>query len=286
MEYPPDWNLKMQRLVREKEFDLGEYGKRNVAFEIAYLRYRPFTQAVLASAEIEGVHELVGWVGFYQGFPRILSQVSLDLMELRETRTDSNFFGHGIGSELVEIALMYAREQGRILYLKPERPGDGFSVEVRDREFPMSTDQIRTFYLRHGFRQITLSERFRFSRKILDAEITKELFFAGFNPDILEFGERRYSMNRNDPIALSIGTLPIRERLKLLLKHFKQESRTNSNIQPEMCVTWKVEMAAEQTKGILLAREDLKLPKFGSTVKIFHPKKEPPRSMHKTRVRI
>lgn len=286
MDYLPDWTLKMQRPVKEKESDLGEYGKRNVTFEIAYLRYGDFHKAVLASTEIEGVKELVGWIGFYEGWKQTLSAVSLDSMELRETRTDSNFFGHGIGSQLVEIALMFAEEQERILYLRPERPGGFLRDEVRDIEFPMSTEKIRDFYLRRGFRQLTTSERFRFSREVLDADLISELFFAGFNPDTLEFGERRCSMDKKDPIALAIGALPIRRKLALLLKHFEQERRRNPNVQPERSVNQKVELAAERTKGILLAREDLRLPKFGSTVRIFYPRKQLPSSMRRTRVHI
>ncbi|MDO8553602.1 MAG: GNAT family N-acetyltransferase [Candidatus Micrarchaeota archaeon] len=279
MNYPADYCLMMQRPVLTETIEIN--GKKiEVLFEIAKLAYVSFQTAILASAIIDGQKELVGWVGFHISIPGRLWTVPLDLMELRETKVDPSFFGHGLGSRLVQIAQIFAREQGKLLYLKPERPGEGIAKEARDVKFPLSTEQLDIFYRKHGFREMTLSERFGFSRDILSHELTTELLMHGLDPTTLEFGEIKSRVNLKNELTIAINLLPIAVRLKLLLTHFEKEKaaryKNDYMYDPGNLVKSKVKEAIKQTKGILLAREDLELPRFKPSYKILHPPKPHP----------
>lgn len=266
MDYVPDYVVSMRRPLEETDWDLKLHGRRRIEFELVGLVNREFSHAVLASSILEGTKVLLGWLAFYHRPFGPLDGINPNWIELRETKIDSGFFQMRLGIKLVELALAWAAEQGKTVYLKPQRPGEEFAREYRDREWPMSTEQIRAFYLRHGFRDLTLSERFRFSTHLLEKKLDQELFFAGLDVENGGFGPRRYSRSPEDPVAIQIGKIPLRRKLELLLRHFEIEKERNymdrPDYNPPQLVHGRITRAARETKGILLAREDLKLPQF------------------------
>lgn len=261
MDYPADWMLRVTRPVLTMEFDLGQHGKKEVCFEVLNLAYGYIPIIIAASTEIDGIKKMIGWVSFNRFHS--LSRVSPDFVELRETKTDPEFFGRGIGKALVNAALTIAQENGWKLFLKPERPGEGLSKEYRDREFPMSQAEIRDFYSRHGFQDATVSERFRFSRAIVNFELAHSLHYEGFDPATGQFGSHRYSFDFGSELGAVLLTLPITTKLELLRKHGGWHNS-------------RIKSCLGNTRGMMLAREDLKLPGFVSTYKIFHPPRPHP----------
>lgn len=273
----PDWNIRMRRPVGSEPMELGLGRKTTVNFEIIRPTFS-FPLAILASAVLEGTRQMLGWVAFYSGYQQDLHYVSPDFLELRETKVDPQFFGKGIGPRLVEMARMLATEQGKPLFLKPMRPGEGLAKQWRDREFPLTTEQITAFYLKHGFRPLTAPERFRFSRAILDAEVTVELFFNCLDPVSLQFTRKKeYAMQPDDPVAAAIRAIPLWQKLELLQKHFEMEAyRWGYANHAADLVRSRIQNAVRNTAGILLSREDLPLPKFRPGPRIFYGRKEPP----------
>lgn len=206
------------------------------------------------------------------------------MIELRETKVDPDFFRMGLGKQLVLIAQTLAREMGKTLYLMPERPGEGLVAKVRDKLFPMTVEQIRNFYLANGFRPLTTSERFEYSKEALERELQRELYFAGLNPETLalgDFGENRYCMDPRSPKAMAILTLPIRLKLELLLKHFEEEK---TRYAPKDLVDQRIKSAVERISGMLVLREDVEPNPFKPSYRILHPPRKPPEMKVRSRI--
>jgi hypothetical protein len=93
-------------------------------------------------------------------------------MELFFLKTDPECMGCGLRGLTLEWAKRCcAAIPGRIprrIVLRPERPGSELSSEERDYRFPRSTEQLREFYLKRGFRPFT-EEEIRFCVIMIDA---------------------------------------------------------------------------------------------------------------------
>jgi GNAT superfamily N-acetyltransferase len=66
--------------------------------------------------------------------------------------------GFGVGSTLLGERKKRALINGLALLVMPERPGEGLDDALRERLFPYSTDELKFFYLRHGFREFSSEE--------------------------------------------------------------------------------------------------------------------------------
>ena len=91
--------------------------------------------------------------------------------ELNFLRVEPQYFGNGIGSLLINAAIGIAKEQKKNKFIiKPERPGKlevengDISHEERGYLFPYSTNDLRHFYSKFGFKSLTKEE---FSRGFL-----------------------------------------------------------------------------------------------------------------------
>jgi hypothetical protein len=71
---------------------------------------------------------------------------------------DPKYIGNKIGTILNEQRKRHAEDLEKILLIMPKRPGEELPKEERDRRFPFSTEQLREYYLRHGFKEFTESE--------------------------------------------------------------------------------------------------------------------------------
>lgn len=259
--------------------NLGKkHGTMKVVFEVAEFAYGSFPVAIIASATIKQIKKMLGLVGFYKGNRQKLHEISdffETAMELRETKVDPAFFKNGIGTELVLIALAFAREEEKLLYLKPERPGEYLVKEERDKVFPMSEERIRRFYLKHGFRDLTRTERSGFSTDILHGRLASELFFGCFNPDTRCFdAEQLCSMPRDGPKAIAIRNIPLIQKVDLLLEFLSLSKKRNRySWDPKDLARERIESARDSTNGILLARTDFKLPKLKIGPKVVIPER-------------
>jgi GNAT superfamily N-acetyltransferase len=74
-------------------------------------------------------------------------------------KVEPEFFRHGIATILIESVIEGALPFGKPILILPERPDvEDMSKEERDYRFPISTEDLRAFYLRHGFREFTEEE--------------------------------------------------------------------------------------------------------------------------------
>lgn len=157
--------------------------------------------------------ELLGYAGFVT--TGTLLDVDSSLLELRMLKVDPAYFRNGIATALLDQSKTAAREREKTLVLKPLRPGEIMVKEARDREYPLSTDQLRAYYLRHGFREFRPDEIDNRCRKVDDAYMTSTLWFEGINPQTGQLTEpHRYSMSRDE--AANVAHIPFEEKLRLM----------------------------------------------------------------------
>jgi GNAT superfamily N-acetyltransferase len=252
---------------------LGEFGKQEIIFELASCRYIDFPLAILATAIPEKEKIMAGWVGFYTNHPARLATAIPNSMELRETKVDPAFFRNGLGSTLVQVALAVARDIGKVLYLKPERPGDGLGQKLRDENFPLSTELLRDFYLALGFRNLTDCERTSFTECLLERELTGELYTGGFNPRTNRFGKFVSYADPANPRYKAIFALSLTAKREALERFFEMKEYSN----PHSLVAQRTTCAKQRTSGVLIARTDLELPKLmRGLVKTYTKQKPPP----------
>lgn len=176
------------------------------------LRIRDFPFALIAvSPNIP--NELLGYAGFVATGNNLLD-IDSALLELRMLKVDPGYFGNDIGTVLLDYAKKLAREREKTLILNPDRPGQGMAKTYRDKEYPLTTEQLRAFYLRHGFREFTRPEVDDYAQRIDDRDLTAQLWFNGIDPQTCEFtARRRYSMSLED--AKQLGHIPFAEKLRL-----------------------------------------------------------------------
>nr|MCK4929577.1 hypothetical protein [Nanoarchaeota archaeon] len=102
-------------------------------------------------------HRFTGYM-FSSSPIRFLHDVSPDFINPGLLIVNPEYIGNRIGTILNEQRKERARSLEQIALIMPRRPGDDLSQEERDRRFPYSTEQLRNYYLRHGFREFNEAE--------------------------------------------------------------------------------------------------------------------------------
>jgi len=89
---------------------------------------------------------------------KFIHDVSPDFIPSGLLIVGSEYIGNRVGTIINEQRKKHANELEKILLLMPGRPGEELTVEERNRRFPLTTEQLRTYYLRHGFKEFTEEE--------------------------------------------------------------------------------------------------------------------------------
>lgn len=218
MKIPDPQYIRNSRDIRELELRIHGTPTRLTLRE-ARLTHGDFSFVLLALSEAYP-KELLGWTGFVAS--STLLDVDSSLLELRMLKVDPAYFRCGIATALLNQSKAAAREREKTLVLKPLRPCVMIVPEIRDSEYPLSTDQLRAYYLRHGFREFRPNEVDGLCMKIDDAYMTSTLWHEGINPETRQLTEpHRYSMSREE--AASLAHILFEEKLRLMSELLTRE---------------------------------------------------------------
>ncbi|MBI4360228.1 GNAT family N-acetyltransferase [Candidatus Micrarchaeota archaeon] len=201
----------------------------------------------IAEATVDGkkvvVEELLHWSGDFQGEPVIqvrelqtgnlvayagfrtreghmLAKTGSEWVELSQLSVAPAYRGQGIGSELLRLVVQLAKKSNVPLYLHPQAIGDR----------RLSSDELRSFYARHGFRPFTRGEVLELTRRVEMNHIKRNLLFNGFQHQTRHLTGP--PMPSPEPKQLkAMDRYSDEELIRLWREHLNQQHHTDESLQ-------------------------------------------------------
>ena len=250
--------IDFQRLRGVRDFGLEGCSSLPVLMREVHFNQGHFPYGIVALNQADP-SDMVGYATFYT-YPGDNQLIDLEpsFMELRNLHVDPELRKRGVGSALLDYARDFARSRRRVLILKPERPGEMTGAEFRDREYPMTTEQLREMYLRHGFRAFTEQEQEFYVRELVDRDFTCSLWFDGLDIDSHQFSDEishervMHGMGKEERLLLAHLTLEEKDAL------IRQHSRTRYHSEQGIDQRWRL---AREKMDAYLVEDD---PTFSS----------------------
>ena len=179
-------------------------GENQLQLEFRHVaRNTTLFSSLLLAVQTNQQNPIVGYCAFSFGHKSAITQVDFSLIELSNIKVFPDYFRRGIGNMLLDYSKIIAHDQDRVMVLKPQQPGEIMIESFRIEKWPMTDDQLKEWYMSHGFRELSEEEIVFYAELAHDKDLTFNLWCKGLDPRSMDFGKKRSSMSPEEALLLA-----------------------------------------------------------------------------------